>query len=257
LSDPEWPALTEAERQTYGWQMTVPGFGEVGQRRLKQSSVLISRVGGLGGAVAYQLAAAGIGRLVLAHAGHIKPSDLNRQLLMTHDRLGTTRVDAAATRLRELNPRLEVDPVNENIDDHNAERLVRDVELVVDAAPLFTERYAMNRAAIALNKPMVEAAMYELSLTLTSIVPGRTPCLACLYPETSPEWRREFPVFGAVSGTVGCMAAMEAIKLLTDLRQPLLGRLLTMDLGTMASRIVNIAFEPGCPVCGGRKMNDG
>jgi molybdopterin/thiamine biosynthesis adenylyltransferase len=102
------PHLTDEEKATYEWQMWVPGFGEEGQRRLRGSSVLISRVGGLGGLVAYQLAAAGIGRLVLAHAGNVRPSDLNRQLLMTHDGLGKSRIESARRRLLELNPRLDI-----------------------------------------------------------------------------------------------------------------------------------------------------
>ena len=97
-------SLTDEERAVYEWQMWVPEFGEEGQEKLKGASVLISRIGGLGGVVAYELAAAGVGRLVLAHAGDVKPSDLNRQLLMTHDGLGKSRVESAARRLRELNP---------------------------------------------------------------------------------------------------------------------------------------------------------
>ncbi len=107
--------LSEEDRAIYEWQMWVPDFGEEGQKRLKQSSVLISRVGGLGGLVAYELAAAGIGKLILAHAGAIKPSDLNRQLLMTYAGLGTSRVESAKRRLLELNPHLEVVTVDENV----------------------------------------------------------------------------------------------------------------------------------------------
>ena len=113
-------SLTDEERAVYEWQMWVPEFGEEGQEKLKGASVLISRIGGLGGVVAYELAAAGVGRLVLAHAGDVKPSDLNRQLLMTHDGLGKSRVESAARRLRELNPRLEVEAVNENVSEDNA-----------------------------------------------------------------------------------------------------------------------------------------
>ena len=91
--------LTDAEKQQYEWQMWVPDFGEEGQEKLKNSSVLISRCGGLGGVVAYELAAAGVGRLVIAHAGNVKPSDLNRQLLMTHEGLGKSRVESAARRI--------------------------------------------------------------------------------------------------------------------------------------------------------------
>ena len=152
--------LTDEERAVYEWQIWVADFGEQGQQALKAASALVSRVGGLGSAVAYQLAAAGIGKLVLAHAGNVKPSDLNRQILMTHDWLGKPRVECAARRLRELNPHVEVVPVAENISEANVERLVHEADLILDCAPLFEERYALNREAVRQRKPMVECAVY-------------------------------------------------------------------------------------------------
>ena len=166
------PPLTDEERAVYEWQIWVPGFGETGQQKLRDASVLVSRVGGLGSVVAYELAAAGIGRLVLAHAGNIKPSDLNRQLLMTHAGLGTSRVESAQRRLKELNPRLEILSVAENLSEANAERLVGEVDLVVDCAPLFPERFAMNRQCIEQKKPLVDCAMYDLEGQVTTILPG-------------------------------------------------------------------------------------
>lgn len=244
------PSLTDVERQVYEWQLWVDGFGEAGQRRLKDAAVLVSRAGGVGGMVALELAAAGVGKIILAHAGNLKPSDLNRQILMTHDWLGRPRVECAAQRLRALNPRLEIVAVPENLSEANAARLVGQADLVVDCAPLFTERFLMNREAVRQRKPMVECAMYELEAHLTTILPGQTPCLACLYPEPPPDWRRQFPVFGAVAGTVGCLAAMEAIKLLSGLGEPLSGRLLTCDLRTMKFRTVKTLRRQDCRVCG-------
>src|SRR5215210_2752480 len=107
------PPLTPDEREAYEWQMWVSGVGDEGQRKLKAASVLVSRVGGLGGVAAYELAAAGVGKLILAHAGNVKPSDLNRQLLMTHAGLGAPRIESAARRLRELNPFVETIAVAE------------------------------------------------------------------------------------------------------------------------------------------------
>ncbi len=248
-------SLTAEERATYEWQMWTPGFGEAGQEKLKASSVLVTRCGGVGGVVAYELAAAGIGRLVLAHGGNLRESDLNRQLLMTHDWLGKPRVESAARRLRELNPRLEIEAVAENVTDENAKRLVEAVDVIVDCAPLFTERYALNRAAVQAGKPMIECAMHDFDAHLTTIVPGRTPCLACLYPETPAHWRREFPVFGAVAGTIGCMAAAEAIKVIAGLGEQLLGRLLMCDLRAMTFRTMKIRRDPRCVVCGERRAS--
>lgn len=227
------PPLTDEERETYAWQLDVRDFGDAGQQKLKSASVLISRVGGLGGVVAYELAAAGVGRLILAHGGNLRRSDLNRQLLMTHDWLGKPRIESATRRLQELNPRLEIVPIAENLTPENADRLVSMADLVVDAAPMFEERLAMNDAAERQGKPVVEAAMYELEATLTVIHPPHTRPFRDLVPEVPSGWKRRFPVLGAVSGTVGCMAAMETIKLIAGFGQPLKNRLLRVDLRSM------------------------
>ena len=244
--------LSDEEQATYEWQMWVNDFGREGQQKLKAASVLISRVGGIGSAVAYELAAGGVGRLVLAHAGNIKYSDLNRQLLMTYDQLGESRIASASRRLKELNPRLDIIAVPENVSEDNAAELIDRVDLIVDCAPLFEERYAMNRHAVLQGKPMIEAAMYDLEAHLTTIIPGRSPCLACLYPERNPYWNRQFPVFGAVAGSIGCMAAMEAIKVLAGFGEPLTGRLLTLDLRQMTCRTRKIRKDVQCRVCGDR-----
>jgi len=247
---PSHDHLTAHECEVYAWQMDVPGFGEAGQLRLKNATVLVSRCGGVGGAAAYQLAAAGVGRLVLAHAGALRPADLNRQLLMTEDWLGRPRVESAARRLRDLNPRLEVVTVAENVTEANAGALVGQADLVVSCAPLFQERLAMNREAVRQGKPLVDCAMWSLQVQITTVIPGESPCLACLYPEPPPDWQRRFPVFGAVAGTVGCLGAMEAVKLLAGLGQPLSKRLLLGDLGTMRFRTVQLKRDPACRICG-------
>ncbi len=241
--------LTDAERERYQWQLWVNGFGEEGQERLKGASVLVSRCGGVGGTLAYELAAAGVGRLVVAHAGPLRADDLNRQLLMRHDGIGQPRLDLAVRRLHEFNPHLEVVPCHENITADNVARLVESVDLVASCAPLFQERLLMNQAAVEQGKPLVDCAMFELEAQLTTIVPGRTPCLACLYPTEPPAWKRQFPVFGAVAGTIGCLGAMECIKVLTGLGEPLLGKLLVCDLHNMTFETVKISPNPNCPVC--------
>lgn len=242
--------LTDADRARYQWQLWTPDFGEAGQGRLKRAGVLVSRCGGVGGLVAYELAAAGVGRLVLAHAGSVRPNDLNRQLLMTTDSVGRPRMEIAPLRLRELNPHVEVDGVEENITENNVARLVGGVDLILACAPLFSERLLLNREAVRQNKPLVDCAMYDLELQLTTILAGRTPCLACLYTEEPSGWRREFPVFGATAGVVGCLGALEAIKVLAGLGEPLYGKMLLGDLRDMTFRQTVIKRRPDCPVCG-------
>lgn len=246
----ELPELSPAERERYQWQLWVPDFGEPGQRRLKGATVLVSRIGGVGGSAALQLAAAGVGRLILAHGGELRLNDLNRQLLMSSAGIGRPRVELAEARLRDLNPHVELVTVNSNISEANAAELVSRCDLIVSAAPLFSERLLLNREAVRQRKPLVDCAMYELDGRLTTIIPGRTPCLACLYPEVPVNWKREFPVFSAVSSTVGSLAGLEAIKVLAEIGEPLLGRLLLLDLRSMNFQAVPIARRAGCPVCG-------
>jgi molybdopterin/thiamine biosynthesis adenylyltransferase len=246
---PDLPALTSEEQAVYEWQMWVPGMGDEGQRKLKASSVLISRVGGLGGLVALELAAAGVGRLILAHAGNLQPSDLNRQLLQTHDHIGQPRIESIVRRLRELNPRCDIIGVPENVSADNADALVAQADIVVDAAPLFQERLALNVAAFRARKPMVECAMHTLEASVTTFVPGKTGCLACYVPEVPPTWTRQFPVFGAVSGTAACVGAMEVIKLITGLGTTLQGEMLSMNLATMQFRKVRVPRRDDCAAC--------
>jgi molybdopterin/thiamine biosynthesis adenylyltransferase len=244
------PDLTPDERLRYQWQLWVRDFGEEQQRRLKGATALVSRIGGVGGAAAMQLAAAGIGRLVLAHAGPVRLDDLNRQLLMTTDWIGKPRVESAKNMLRALNPHVQVETVEENVSESNAAALVSRCDIVVSAAPLFTERLLMNRQAVQQRKPLVDCAMYDLEGRLTTVIPGQTPCLACLCPEPPTNWKREFPVISPVASTVGCLAAMEVIKVIAGMGAPLAGKLLTFDLREMAFRTLAISREPDCPVCG-------
>ena len=230
--------------------MWTPGFGESGQKTLKNASVLISRCGGVGGTVAYYLAAAGIGQLVLAHGGDLKPSDLNRQILMTHDWIGKPRIESVRRRLLELNPRLSIVSVPENINSNNVESLVDKADVIVDCAPLFQERFEMNRAAVMQRKPLVECAMFDFEAQLTTILPFTTPCLACRIPTQPESWKREFPVFGAVAGMIGSLGALEVIKVLTGVAPPLAGELLTCDLRSMTFRKIMLKRNPKCGICG-------
>jgi len=245
-------SLSAEERAIYDWQMWVPGVGEEGQLKLKNASVLVSRVGGLGGLVALELAAAGVGKLILAHGGVLQPSDLNRQLLQTHDHIGKPRIDSIVRRLKDLNPRCDIVGVPENASEANADALVAQADIVVDAAPMFQERLALNAAAFRAGKPMVECAMHTLDASVTTFVPGKTGCLACYIPEVPPTWKRQFPVFGAVSGTAACIGAMEVIKLITGIGSTLQGELLSMNLSTMQFRKVRLPKRADCAVCGAR-----
>ena len=138
----------------------------------------------------------------------------------------------------------------ENVSEANADALVAQADLIVDAAPLFHERLALNAAAFRAGKPMVECAMHTLEASVTTFLPGKTGCLACYVPEVPPTWKRQFPVFGAVSGTPACIGAMEVIKLITGIGQPLAGEMLSMNFETMQFRKVRLPKRADCAVCG-------
>ena len=242
--------LTQEEKATYEWQIWEKDFGEEGQKRLKSSTTLVSRLGGLGSPVAYSLAAAGIGKIVLAHAGNVKYSDLNRQILMTHDWLGKPRVESARRRLLELNPALEIESVAENVTEENTSKLVGKVDIVFDCAPLFQERYAMNKACVQQNKPLIDAAMFSMEGRVTTIIPGQTPCLSCIYPEFPDVWKREFPVFGAVAALAANIAVCEGIKVLAGFGTTLAGFMLLYDARHMEFKKLKLRRDESCPVCG-------
>jgi molybdopterin-synthase adenylyltransferase len=245
--------LTDFDLEVYKRQIQLPGFGVEAQTKLRNSSALVSRVGGLGGPVSLYLAMAGIGKLVLAHGGTLTPSNMNRMILMKYDHIGKPRAEVAKDQFARLAPNTEVVVLDEHATDEKAPGWVAGVDIVCDASPVFEERFALNKACVALGKPMIEAAMFGMEGTLTTIVPGETPCLACLVPEKPAYWQPlGFPVIGAVSAALGSLAALEAIKLLTGYGQTLKGKMLTYDSDDMEFLKFPVKRRADCPVCGGR-----
>ena len=243
--------LSESQRVTYSWQLDIPGLGEEGQLRLGQSTALVSRVGGLGGPLAMSLAASGIGKLILVHGGELQESDLNRQTLMSREWIGRSRAKCAAETIKRFNPQIEVVPVEENFTQENAQGLVEMADIVFDCAPLFEERFLMNKECVRAGKPLVESAMYSMQGQVMVVMPGSTPCLACLYPELPSHWRRRFPVIGAVSSMVAQIAAIEGIKLLTGIGKVSFGNLIMIDAASMDFTKVKLALRNDhCAVCG-------
>ena len=158
--------LTDLDRSIYEWQLDVPGFGDEGQEKLRRTTALVSRIGGLGGTVAFQLAAAGIGKLILVHAGNLRKDDLNRQVLMRWDGLEKSRVESASKTLATFNPNIEVEVHDANFDEGNAAELVGRADIVFSCAPLFEERFLMNRECVRLSKPMIDSAPPPLEASL-------------------------------------------------------------------------------------------
>lgn len=248
--------LSDRELERYRRQIQLPGFGEAAQEKLKASTVLVTGVGGLGGTVALYLAVAGVGKLILLRGGDLRLDDLNRQILMRDELVGQPRVFQAADSLKNLNPDVEVEPICEYVTAGNIDGLVRQVDVAIDCAHNFDERYLLNAACVLWGKPMVEAAMNSMEAYLTCMVRDRSPCLSCLFP-AKPDWdRRGFGVLGAVSGSLACLTALETIKLLGGFGEPLEGYLLNMDLMNLQFSKLRLWRDPDCPVCGKSRPAD-
>ena len=233
----------------YQRQLSLDGFTPEHQNRLRNASVLVAGVGGLGGTAALYLAASGVGRLRLVHAGPLDLPDLNRQILMTPDWIGKSRVACAGEFLERFNPETTVEVVDARVHEGNAAALMEGIDAALSCRYNFEERAILNRACVETGVPMIEAAMYGMEAYLTVVFPEETACLACLYPEF-PRWDpMGFPVLGAVSGTLGCLAAAETVKLLTGMGTSLRDRLLSFDLTDMTFKKLRTARRPGCPVC--------
>lgn len=252
--------MNDQQRQRYSRQTLLPGFGETGQARLLAARVLIVGLGGLGSPVAMYLAAAGVGRLLLADFDAVDLSNLQRQLLHTTARIGQTKVDSAMATLSALNPDVVLEPVKRVLDARMLAELAARVDLVVDASDNFATRYAVNTACVAAGIPLVSGAAIRTEGQV-AVFAGRPggPCYQCLYPDQggAGETCAREGVLAPLVGIIGSIQANEAIKLLAGLGEPMLGQLLLLDALSMETRRLRIPADPDCAVCGGMRAGSG
>ncbi len=236
----------------YSRQIMLPAFGIEGQERLRAASVLVVGLGGLGSPVAMYLAAAGVGRLVLADFDAVDLSNLQRQLLHTGERIGMSKADSACLTLAALNPEVDLVPVKRSLTEDTLPDLVAGVDLVVDGCDNFATRFAVNAACFAAGVPLVSGAAIrtEGQVIVFSGKPGG-PCYQCLYPRDGgiDETCAANGVLAPLVGIIGSVQATEAIKVLTGYGEPLYGRLLLLDAAVMEWRSVRLPSDPACPVC--------
>lgn len=245
-------ALSTWELEKYKRQIMIDGFGVEAQEKLKNSAALVTRVGGLGGPTALYLAAAGIGKLLIAHGGVVTPSNLNRMILVRGDGEGQPRMPQMVETLRRFAPDVEVIGLAEDAREDNVADWVSQVDIVCPTSPDFGERLLLNAECWRQGKPLVDSGMSGMEAQLTTIIPGETPCLQCRVPQ-EPEWWHPlgFGVLGALSASLGCFTALEAIKVLTGYGATLKGKLLVYDGEEMEFHKYEITRREGCPVCGG------
>ena len=241
--------LTPEERERYDRQVGPGVLSEAGQLRLKHSTALVTRVGGMGGPAAQMLTMGGVGNVIIAHGGEMISPDLNRQVLGSESVVGQPRAPEFAAYLRTMNRLVNVEAIDhEPLDDEAAELAAR-CDIILSCPPTFTERLRLNRAAVMAGIPMIDAAQWGMTGTLIVVQPGETACLRCVYPE-EPPFEEFFPVVGAISCATGALAALEAIKILSRTGTPLFGRMLTYDGFAGRPTLVALKRSPTCPVCG-------
>lgn len=241
--------LSAEEWQRYGRQLGPGGLSRAQQESLRQGAALVTRAGGMGGPAALALTMAGIGRLYLAHGGEMIVPDLNRQLLGSEAVVGKPRAVHFAEYLRSMNRHVEVVAIDHEPDDAEAVDLAAKCQVLLSCPPNFTERMRLNRAAVATGTPLVDAAQWGLTGTLIVVRPGASACLECLYPQ-EPPFDEAFPVVGAISMAMGSLAALEAIKLLTAVGEPAVGRMFVYDGYHGRHHTVELQRRRDCRVCG-------
>lgn len=246
--------LDDRQRQRYSRQIALPDFGEEGQARLAGSSALVVGLGGLGSPAALYLAAAGVGRLGLVEFDTVDASNLHRQILYDTNDQGRSKLDAAAGRLLALNPDLKVDRIEARLDAENAVDLVTGYDLVLDGTDNFAARYAVNDACVIAGVVNVHGAVQRFEGQVMVLAHPDGPCYRCLFPEPPPPQMvpscAEAGVLGVLPGTIGLLQATEAVKLLTGIGEPLIGRMLRFDALSGRFTELRLARDPDCPACG-------
>lgn len=245
------PELKPEELIKYNRQIIFPSFGEEGQKKLKSSHIIVAGMGGLGSPISIYLACAGVGKLTLVDFDTVELSNLNRQILHWDEDIGEKKVISAARKLRRINPFVEIIPIESRITGMNIRELIRGADIVMDAMDNMGTRLIINEACVKEGIPFIHGGIYGFMGEATTIIPGRTPCLECIYPRGT-EVKKPFPVFGATPALIASIQVMEAIKLIGGFGRLLAGRMLYFNGENMEFWITDIERDPKCPVCGGR-----
>jgi adenylyltransferase/sulfurtransferase len=224
-------------------------FGEEGQERLKKSHIFIAGAGGLGSPVSIYLAVAGVGTITIVDMDVVDQTNLNRQILHFDRDIGRKKTASAEEKLRELNPDITVNAIDVKIDASNAQNLIGIADGIVDAMDNYPTRYLLNDVAIAKQIPLFHGGIRGFYGQATTIIPGTTPCLKCIFPKAPPI--EVFPVVGVTPGIIGMVQATEVLKYLLDIGELLTGRLFIWDGMQAHAEEICVERNPACEACGG------
>jgi molybdopterin/thiamine biosynthesis adenylyltransferase/rhodanese-related sulfurtransferase len=246
--------LSPAEQERYSRHTLLPEFGVEGQERLKAGRVLIVGAGGLGSPAALYLAAAGVGTIGLVDFDDVDLTNLQRQVLYGTSDVGRPKVDVASAKLSDLNPHITIARHRERLTASNASQIIQAYDLVVDGTDNFSTRYLVNDVCVMARRPNVYGSVFRFEGQAAVFAAADGPCYRCLHPEPPPPGLipncAEAGVLGVLPGIIGTIQATEAIKLLTGIGEPLVGKLLLYDALRMRFRQITLPRDPSCPVCG-------
>jgi adenylyltransferase/sulfurtransferase len=239
--------FSQRELERYKRQMML--FGEDGQERLKKAHIFIAGAGGLGSPVSIYLAVAGIGTITIVDMDVVDKTNLNRQILHYDRDIGRKKTASAEEKLRELNPDITLNAIDVKIDETNAAKLIGRAEGIVDAMDNYPTRYLLNDVAIAKKIPLFHGGIRGFYGQATTILPGTTPCLKCIFPKPPP--KEVFPVVGVTPGIIGTIQANEVIKYLLGSGELLIGRLFVWDGMLARAEEIRVERNPACEACSG------
>jgi sulfur-carrier protein adenylyltransferase/sulfurtransferase len=246
--------LSESQRKRYSRHLLVPEVGEQGQLKLLDSRVLLVGAGGLGAPAAFYLAAAGVGTIGLIDSDIVEESNLQRQIIHTTQRIGEYKAESARQAIEALNPDVKVITLIERLDETNVAQIIADYDIIIDGTDNFPTRYLLNDAALLANKPVVHGSVFRFEGQVTVFKPYEGPCYRCLYPEPPPPALApscaEAGVLGVLPGVIGLLQSVEALKLLLDMGDPLVGRMLTYDALVSEFTELGLYRDPNCVACG-------
>jgi molybdopterin/thiamine biosynthesis adenylyltransferase/rhodanese-related sulfurtransferase len=252
--------LSREEVQRYSRHLIMPEVGMDGQLKLAGAKVLMIGAGGLGAPLGLYLAAAGVGRLGIVDFDVVDFTNLQRQVTFSTSDVGKPKAEAAKARLAGINPQIQIDTYRTMLTSENALDLFRDYDIIVDGTDNFPTRYLVNDACVLLGKPNVYGSIFRFEGQATVFNYPGGPCYRCLYPEPPPPGLvpscAEGGVLGVLPGIVGCIQAMETIKLILGIGEPLAGRLLLFDALGMRFRELRLRKNPDCPICGEHRTID-
>lgn len=237
--------LTEEERVRYARQIALPQFGEEGQMRLKEGSVLIIGAGGLGSPVAMYLAAAGVGRIGLVDGDNADLTNLQRQIIHTTADVGRPKVISAAEKLTAINPDITIEPHNRFVNADNIHDLISNYDFVIDATDNFDIKLLVNDACVEAGKAYCHGAIWRYEGQLTTVTPG-SACYRCLFSSVPSKEQAKGPI-GVLPGVIGTLQATEAVKYLSGIGKLLTGKLLRFDSLTMQFTTISFGISPDCP----------